>query len=320
MNHFTEDATDRPIPGGTFPLAGRATPRIGYGMGQITRIAEDSEGRARAVDLLRVAFDLGITHFDTAQFYGNGRANELLRESLGPRREEIVIATKAGAKPVPGGKIPLTAAQKPVELRAAVEENLRSLGTDRLDVVNLRRMDFTPGLLAEGDQIVPFEDQLAELSALRDEGKIVAIGLSHITTEQLRTALPVGIACVQNIYNLLYRADEAMLTVCEENGVAWVPYFPLGGGYGTLPKVVDEPAVHEVARQLGATPSQIGLAWQLAHSPNTMLISGTSSADHLSENTRAADVHLDVEALTTLDATGQLIGPGISDSGPAENS
>ncbi|MDJ0396441.1 aldo/keto reductase [Rhodococcus sp. G-MC3] len=305
MNDRTEDATDRPTPGGTYPLAGRATPRIGYGMGQVTRKAEDRDGRARAVDLLRFAFDLGITHFDTAQFYGNGRANELLRESLGSRRDEIVIATKAGTKPVPGAQIPLTAAQKPFELRAAVEDNLRSLGTDRLDVVNLRRMDFTPGLVADGDQIVPFDDQLAELSALRDEGKIVSIGLSHITTEQLNAALPVGIACVQNIYNLVYRADEAMLTMCEEHGVAWVPYFPLGGGYGTLPRVVDVHAVHEVARRLGVTPSQIGLAWQLAHSRNTMLISGTSSAEHLSENTRAADVHLDAEALAALDATDQ---------------
>ncbi|WP_269048320.1 aldo/keto reductase [Paenarthrobacter sp. Z7-10] len=243
-----------------------------------------------------------MTHFDTAQFYADGRANELLHESLADVREGIVIATKAGAKPVPGAAIPLAAAQKPAELRAAVEDNLRTLGTDRIDVVNLRRMDFAPGLLAAGDQIVAFEDQLAEMAALRGEGKILAVGLSHITVEQLRTALPLGIACVQNIYNLVHREDEPLLNLCAANGVAWVPYFPLGGGYGTLPKVVDAQAVQDVAARLGVTPSQVGLAWQLAHSPNTLIISGTSSVGHLIENVAAGHVQLDREALATLDA------------------
>ncbi len=302
MSDQNTTGVDRPTPGGTFPLTGRPTARIGYGMGQVTRKAEGTHGRERAIDLLRRALDLGIIHFDTAQFYGNGLANELLRESFADRRDEIVIATKAGAKPVPGAQIPLTTAQKPFELRAAVEENLRTLGTDRIDIVNLRRMDFTPGLLAEGDQIVPFEDQLAEMATLRDEGKIVAIGLSHITAEQLRTALPAGIACVQNIYNMVDRSDETLLEICAGSGIAWVPYFPLGGGFGTLPKVTDQDAVQFMASQLGATPSQVGLAWQLAHSPNTMLISGTSSIEHLLGNTAAGDVRLDDAAMTTLDA------------------
>lgn len=305
MTEHTTQNTTRPTPGGTFRLTGKPIPRIGYGMGQVTRKAEDPEGRVRAVDLLRRAFELGITHFDTAQFYGNGRANELLHESFADVRDDIIIATKAGTKPVPGAPVPLTAAQKPAELRAAVEENLRTLGTDRIDIVNLRRMDFTPGLLAEGDQIVPFEDQLAEMDALRDEGKILGIGLSHITIEQLRTALPLGVACVQNIYNLVHRGDEPMLTLCEQNGIAWVPYFPLGGGYGTLPKVIDEAAVQEVSIRLGITASQVGLAWQLAHSPNTMIIAGTSSPEHLYENTQAGGVQLDQYAIAALDAVRQ---------------
>ncbi len=297
-----------PTPGGTFALAGRPTARMGYGMGQVTRHAAEPQGRPGAVDLLRRALDLGIRHFDTAQFYGDGLANELLREGLGARRDQAIIATKAGAKPVPGARIPLTAAQKPTELRAAVEDNLRTLGTDRIDVVNLRRMDFTPGLLADGDQVVPFDDQLAEMTSLRDEGKILAIGLSHVSAEQLLAALPAGVACVQNIYNMVDRSDEALLDICADNGIAWVPYFPLGAGFGTLPKVVDEPAVQAVASRLGATPSQVGLAWQLAHSANTMLIPGTSSVEHLQENTAAGEVLLDQAAMTALDAVSPRAG------------
>lgn len=293
--------TVRSTPGGTFPLLDEPIARIGYGMGQATRRAEDPDGRTAAVTLLRQAFDLGITHYDTAQFYGNGRANELLRDSLGDVRDDIVIVTKAGAKPVPGAAIPLTAAQQPFELRAAVEANLLTLGTDRIDVVNLRRMDFAPGLIAEGNQVVPFEDQLAEMILLRDEGKILGIGLSHITVAQLRTALPAGVVCVQNIYNLIDRADEAMLSLCEQKGVAWVPYFPLGGGYGTLAKVVDEPVVQDAATGLGVTSAQVGVAWQLAHSPNTMIISGTSSLDHLRENTEAGSVRLPQDVIAKLD-------------------
>lgn len=299
-------AATRPTPGGTYSLAGKQVARIGYGMGQITRKAEEHEGRAHAVALLHRALEFGITHFDTAQFYGNGRANELLRESFAGVRDEIVIATKAGAKPVPGAPIPLAAAQKPTELRAAVEDNLRTLRTDRIDVVNLRRMDFAPGLIAEGDQVVPFEDQLVEMAALRDEGKILGIGLSHITIDQLRIALPLGVACVQNVYNLADRSDEDLLALCQEHGVAWIPYFPLGGGYGSLPKVVDEPAVRDVAVRFQVTPSQVGLAWLLAHSPNTMIISGTSSLEHLAENTAAGSVQLDSDTLQLLDPVGQL--------------
>ncbi|TFC91143.1 aldo/keto reductase [Cryobacterium sp. TMT4-31] len=291
----------RPTPGGTFPLSGRATPRIGYGMGQITRTATDAAGRENALAVLRHAFDLGITHYDTAQFYGNGLANELLRNTLGSVRDDVVIATKAGTKPLPNAPIPLGAAQTPFELREAVEQNLRTLDTDRLDIVNLRRMDFTPGLLAEGDQIVPFEDQLAEMTALRDEGKIVGIGLSHITLDQLRTALPAGIDCVQNIYNLVSRGDEDMLALCEKHGIAWVPYFPLGGGYGNLQKVIDLPSVIATATKLHATPSQVGLAWQLAHSPNTMIIAGTSRIDHLDENAKAARLQLGPGMISALE-------------------
>jgi pyridoxine 4-dehydrogenase len=193
------------------------------------------------------------------------------------------------------------AAQKPAELSVAVEENLRCCGADWIDVVNLRPMSLTPGLIAEADQIVQFKDQLAEMVTLRDEGKILGIGLSHITIEQLRTALPLVIACVQNVDNLIHRGDELMLAVCQKNGVARVPYFPLGEGYGTLPKVIDEPAVQDAAARMSVTASQVGLAWQLTHSPNIMIITGTSSSNDLNENVAAGDVYLDHDALAELD-------------------
>ncbi|MDQ2742199.1 MAG: aldo/keto reductase [Chloroflexota bacterium] len=302
------DVSTKPGPGGTFNLAGRPAARVGYGMGQLTRQAQSPEGYSAAITLLRHALDLGINHFDTAQFYGNGLANRLIRDALGGRRNEYLIATKAGAMPVPGAPVPLTAAQKPGELRAAVEANLATLGTDWLDVVNLRRMDYLPGLLAEENQIVPLEDQLAEMSALRDEGKIRGIGLSHVTAEQLRIALPAGITCVQNIYNMLDRSFEPLLDDCRAKDIAWVPYFPLGGGggYAGLPKVIDNPTVRDVAERLGVTPTQIGLAWQLAHSPNTMLIPGTSSIAHLTENVAAGAITLDPDTMNTLNTVAMI--------------
>nr|WP_272945128.1 aldo/keto reductase [Nocardia nova] len=295
-----------PTPGGVFPLAGRPTPRVGYGMGRLTRAVSSTHTRAAAVTLLHQAFEFGIRHFDTAQFYGNGTANELLREAFRSRRDEVLLATKAGARPVPDAPVPLTAAQRPEELRAAVEANLATLDTDRVDVVYLRRMDFAPGLLAEGDQIVPLADQLAELVALRDAGKIVAIGLSHITLDQFRAAAPAGIGCVQNIYHLLDRDAEPLLNTCRDHDVAWIPYFPLGGGgaYAGLADVTADPAVEEIARELGATPTQVGLAWQLTHAPNTMLIPGTAGLDHLGENVAAGSIELDAAAMRRLDALG----------------
>ena len=296
-------ASSPAAPGGTFPLAGRAVPRLGYGMGQVTRSAGTDDGHVTAVALLRQAYDLGVRHFDTAEFYSHGLANRMLAEAFGDVRDDIIIATKTGARPVLGAPVPLTAAQQPHELREAVEANLASLRTDRLDIVNLRRMDFRPGLLAEGDQVVALDDQLAELAALRDEGKIIGIGLSHVTLEQLETALPVGVACVQNIYHLLDRSGEPLLDVCQDRGVAWVPYFPLGGGgeYAGLPKVVDDSTVQAVAAELGATAPQVGLAWQLAHIPNTMIITGTASSGHLIENIASGSLILNGATMARLD-------------------
>ena len=287
-----------PRPGGAGLLAGRTVSRVGYGAMQLERLRGD---RGAAVALLRRAVELGVDHVDTAQFYGDGLVNGLLREALRPA-DGVVVVSKVGAEPDPGGPIPLRPAQRPEQLRASVEDNLRSLGADRIPVVNLRRLDTGPGLRAEGDQIVDLDDQLAVMTALRDEGKIGAIGLSSVTLDGLRRALPAGIACVQNAYSLVAREDEDMLTLCTAEGIAWVPYFPLGGAFPAMPKVADEPAVHAAAQSLDSTPAQVGLAWLLHHAPNVLLIPGTADPAHLEANTAAGALALDAATLATLDA------------------
>jgi pyridoxine 4-dehydrogenase len=168
--------------------------------------------------------------------------------------------------------------------------------------VNLRRLDLGPGLQPEGDQIVDVDDQLAEMIALRDEGKIGAIGVSSVPRDVVRRALPAGVACVQNAYSLLDRTAEDALELCEAEGIAWVPYFPLGSSFPGFPKVSDNPVVVDIAGQIGASPAQVGLAWLLAHAPTTLLIPGTRSIAHLEENLGAGDVRLDAEAMARLDA------------------
>ncbi|MCO1659108.1 aldo/keto reductase [Pseudonocardia humida] len=282
----------------TAAIAGRAVARIGYGAAQLDRL---HDRRDEAVALLRHAVDAGVDHVDTAEFYGFGFANAVIREALRPT-DDVMVATKVGADPDPGGRLPLRTAQRPEELRASVEDNLRSLGVDRLAVVNLRRLDSGPGMRPEGDQVVDLDDQLAVMTALRDEGKVGAIGLSGVTPDGLRRALPAGIACVQNAYSLVARDDDDLLGLCAAEGVAWVPFFPLGGAFAGLPKVTEEPAVHVVADSLGVTPAQVGLAWLLHRAPNVLLIPGTADHDHLDANLAVGGITLDDAALATLDA------------------
>jgi aryl-alcohol dehydrogenase-like predicted oxidoreductase len=213
----------------------------------------------------------------------------------------VVVVSKVGADPNPGGRIPLRLAQRPEQLRASVEDNLRSLGVDRIPVVNLRRTDGGPGVRASGDQIVDLDDQLATMIAMRDEGKIGAIGLSGVTLDVLRRALPAGIACVQNAYSLVARDDEDVLKLCLAENIAWVPFFPLGGAFPGMPKLTDEPAVRDAAGKLGVTTSQAGLAWLLHHAPNVLLIPGTASTDHLEANIAAGAITFDDATLAALD-------------------
>ena len=285
-------------PGGTVALAGRPVARVGFGVMQLERSAV---GKDAALAILRQAAGAGVNHLDTAQFYG--ACNELIREALAPYDDDLVLATKVGAvRDADAKPLPLVPAQRPDELRAQVEANLAALGTERLGVVNLRRLDAKPGIIAEGEQRVDLDDQLAELNALRDAGKIDGIGLSNVSAGQLRQALPAGIACVQNLYSALDRTAEPVLDLCREHDIAWVPFFPLGSaGFARTLRVTDDPTVAAIAAELGVTPAQVGLAWQLAHYDRTLLIPGTANPAHLAENLAAGDIKLPEASRTALD-------------------
>jgi len=284
-------------PGGGGDIGASTVARVGFGAMQLF---EASPEDASAV--LRRAAEFGVNHIDTASFYGPGEVNRRIRQALAPYRDDLVIVSKVGARFTGEEPIPLAAAQKPAELRAAVEDDLSQLGLDCVPVVNLRRMDLGPGIAPEGDQIVDLDDQLAEMIALRDEGKIGAIGISSVPLDILRRALPAGIVCVQNAYSLLDRAHESMLELCTAQGIAWVPFFPLGSAFPGLPKASDNEVVRQVAGEVDATPSQVGLAWLLAHAPNTLLIAGTKSINHLEENIGAGDVALSADQVARLDS------------------
>lgn len=298
MTDATNSAESRPRPGGIAELAGRSVSRIGYGAMQLERLHDD---RSAALAIIRLAVELGVDHFDTAQFYGNGFSNEMLREALRPE-DDVAIVSKVGADPDPGGTFPMRPAQRPEELRASVEENLRALDIDQLSVVNLRRMDAGISIPLSDDQVIGLDDQLAEMIALRDEGLIGGIGLSNVTIDGLRQALPAGLACVQNAYSLVARDDDDMLDLCSSQGIAWVPFFPLGGSYSGLSKVTDESTVTQIAADRGVSPSQIGLAWLLHRAPNVLLIPGTASLNHLEANTAVGDIVLNADELAVLDS------------------
>ncbi len=259
----------------TVGLAGRQARRIGFGAMQLPgpRVFGPPPDRDRALAVLRRAVELGVNHIDTAQYYGPDVANELIHEALHPYPDDLMLVSKVGAaREADGGWI---AAQRPEQLRRGVEENLRSLAVERIDVVNLRLMGEQGG---DGTRAVALEDQLAVMVEMRDEGKIAGIGLSNVTLEQAGAALAgTQIACVQNQMSVLQHDAEPLLELCREAGIPFVPFFPLGSAFEGMPKVSEQPAVRELADRLGATPAQVGLAWLLAHSPNILLIPGTSS-------------------------------------------
>ncbi|NTY63169.1 aldo/keto reductase [Mycolicibacterium sphagni] len=283
-------------PGGVGHIGELSVARIGYGAMSLAAGSIDD-----SVALLHRAAELGVNHIDTASFYTDGEVNRRIRQALAPYPDDLVLVSKVGARSVTGD-IPLTLAQKPAELRGAVELDLAGSGLDCIPVVNLRRADIGPGLVAEGDQIVDLDDQLAEMIALRDEGKIGAIGISNIDLPTLRRALPAGIVCVQNAYSLLDRKHEDLLELCVEQDIAWVPYFPLGSAFPGFPKVAENPVAQRIAAEVNATSAQVGLAWLLAHTPNTLLIAGTSSITHLQENLRAGELRLSADQIADLDA------------------
>ncbi|MDT5011750.1 MAG: pyridoxine 4-dehydrogenase [Mycobacterium sp.] len=245
----------------------------------------------QAIAVLRRAVELGVDHIDTAQFYGPNVANELIREALHPYPDDLALVSKVGARRDDAGAwIP---AAQPDELRADIEENLRTLGSDRLAAVNLRIHNTDdPGAAAELDREL-FDRQLTAMIKARDDGLIAGIGLSSIGVEHLRIALDrTEIVTVQNAYNLVDRTSQPVLDLCTERGISFVPFFPLGSAFNPENPVLSNPVVKRAAAELGWTPAQIALAWTLAVAPNVLLIPGTSSVSHLEENMAVAAIEL----------------------------
>ncbi len=274
---------------GTLTIGGRTVHRLGFGAMSLTGpgVWGPPEDREACLRVLRRAVELGADFIDTADSYGPYVNEEIIREALHPYPEHVTIATKAGfVRTGPGEWHPVG---RPAYLRQEAEMSLRRLGVDRLDLLQLHRVD----------PEVPLEDQVGELKALRDEGKIAAIGLSEVTVEQLeRARRVVEIASVQNRYNLTLRASEDVLDHCEAQGLAFIAYTPIAKGRLAAP---GGPVDH-VARDLGATPAQVSLAWLLARSPALVAIPGTSSLAHLEENMGAATVSLTPEQVAELSA------------------
>jgi aryl-alcohol dehydrogenase-like predicted oxidoreductase len=273
-------------------LGGRKVRRMGFGAMQLPGpgVFGPPKDRATALQILRRAVDAGVNHVDTAQFYGPDVANDLIREALHPYPDDLVLVSKVGAvRDDVGGWI---GAQRPDELRQGVEANLASLGLEQVPVVNLRRH---PG------SEVPFDEQVAAMVALRDEGLIGAVGLSSVTLDEYRRSrTTTAVACVQNAYSVADRSSQDVFEACRADGVPFVPYFPLGSAFMPDKPVLTHPAVRAAADRLGVTPAQVALAWLLHLSTNVLLIPGTGSLSHLEENLAAARIDLDQETLTAL--------------------
>lgn len=278
--------------GGTFSLGDLTVPRVGYGAMQLAGpgVFGPPRDREEAIAVLRTAVELGIRHIDTADFYGPVVTNEIIREALAPYPEDLVIVTKVGARRDAEGGWPH--ARTPDELRQQVRDNLEHLGRDVIDVVNLR----VGGLdAAEPGSIAEMFETLAEL---REQGLIRHLGLSTVNAEQLAEAQQIApVVCVQNFYNLAHRVDDDLVDLTAEQGIAFVPYFPLGG-FSPL----QSDALDVVAKRLDATPLSVAQAWLLQRSPNILLIPGTSSVAHLRENVAGAQLELPADAVAELDA------------------
>ena len=286
--------------GGTFafPSAGGSVKRMGYGAMQLA----GKEGKKMvwgppkdvpgAIAVLREAVASGVNHIDTSDFYGPHVTNQIIKEALHPYPDDLVIVTKVGAKRAEDGSWPH--ARKRQEIIDAVHDNLRNLGLDALEVVNLR----IGGFSAPEDK--PFDEPLTALIELKEQGLVKHIGLSTVSAAQLATAQKsTEIVCIQNMYNLAQRTDDGFIDDLAKQGIAYVPYFPLGG-FSPL----QSSELNEVATSLEVTPMQVALAWLLHRSPNILLIPGTASVGHLRENLAVADLKLSAEVLAKLDAIG----------------
>jgi pyridoxine 4-dehydrogenase len=280
---------------GTFALGRRTVNRMGYGAMQLAGpgVFGPPKDRDTALAVLREAVASGVNHIDTSDFYGPHVTNQLIREALHPYPDDLVIVTKVGA--VRGADASWNPAPAPADLVSAVHDNLRNLGVEALDVVNMR----VTGQL-HGPSEGSIEPQLTTLANLQRQGLIRHIGLSNVTSAQVDQGRAIAeIVCVQNLYNLVHRGDDALIDRLSGMGIAYAPFFPLGG-FAPL----QSSALSDVAARLGATPMQAALAWLLHRAPNMLLIPGTSSLAHLRENLAAAEIALSPETLAELDAVG----------------
>jgi pyridoxine 4-dehydrogenase len=287
MSNFT--------PVATYPLAGQSVQRMGYGAMQLAGpgVFGPPKDRDAAIAVLREAVASGVNHIDTSDFYGPHITNQLIREALHPYPDDLVIVTKVGAvRDNDGAWLP---ALEPADIERGVHDNLRNLGVDALDVVNMRIMGSVHAP-AEG----AIEKQVAALAELQQRGLVRHIGLSNVTAAQVAEAQGIAeIVCVQNHYNLVHREDDALVDDLAGKGIAYVPFFPLGGF-----TPIQSSALSTLAQTIGATPMQVALAWLLYRAPNILLIPGTSSLGHLRENMQAARLNLTDEVLAQLDAIG----------------
>ncbi|MGB8423053.1 aldo/keto reductase family oxidoreductase [Paraburkholderia sp.] len=287
MSNFT--------PVATYPLAGQSVQRMGYGAMQLAGpgVFGPPKDRDAAIAVLREAVASGVNHIDTSDFYGPHITNQLIREALHPYPDDLVIVTKVGAvRDNDGAWLP---ALEPADIERGVHDNLRNLGVDALDVVNMRIMGSVHAP-AEG----AIEKQVAALAELQQRGLVRHIGLSNVTAAQVAEAQGIAeIVCVQNHYNLVHREDDALVDELAGKGIAYVPFFPLGGF-----TPIQSSALSTLAQTIGATPMQVALAWLLYRAPNMLLIPGTSSLGHLRENMQAARLNLTDEVLAQLDAIG----------------
>src|SRR5579875_3220498 len=283
--------TSTDLPGGTYRLGDLDVTRVGYGAMQLAGpgVFGPPKDRDAAIAVLREAVGLGINHIDTSDYYGPYVTNEIIHEALAPYPDDLHIVTKVGARRDEQGGWP--PARTPAELREQVHDNLKRLGLDTLDVVNLRMGGFDraePGSIAE---------QFEALAELRQQGLIRHLGLSTVNAEQLAEAQSIApVVCVQNMYNIARRGDDDLVDLTARLGVAFVPYFPLGG-FSPL----QSGELEAVAKQLDATPLAVALAWLLQRSPNLLLIPGTSSVAHLRDNVAGAGLELPADAVAELD-------------------
>lgn len=281
---------------GTYSFAGRAVKRLGYGAMQLAGpgVFGPPRDHDAALAVLRAAVEAGVNHIDTSDFYGPHVTNRVIREALSPYPNDLLIVTKIGARR--GDDASWLPAFAPDELARAVEDNLTNLGLETLDVVNLRLMFDVHGP-AEGSLAVP----LKAVADLQRQGLVRHIGLSNVTPTQFEEARDIApIVCVQNQYNVAHRDDDSFIDALAAEGIAYVPFFPLGG-FSPLQSAT----LSDVAARLKATPMHVALAWLLQRSPNILLIPGTSSVAHLHENLAAASLTLPEDVMAELDAIGR---------------